>query len=61
MLSDHRYLHLKNLNSTVPVDVVRVKSYVNRLFHFSRVPVSKLSLVGPEQIMPGLMGMFRNS
>ena len=31
MLSDCRHPHFRNLNSTVPVDVVRVKSYVNNL------------------------------
>ena len=51
----------KNLNYFVPVDVVRMKSCVNSLFHFSRVPVkNKLNLV-PKQIMRGLIGMFRNS
>ena len=63
MLSDRRYPRFKNLNSTVPVDVVRVKSYVNSLFNSTRVPVrvwvNKLNLV-PERIMPGLIGMFRN-
>ena len=32
MLSDCRRPHFRNLSSTVPVDVVRVKSYVNCLF-----------------------------
>ena len=63
MLSDRRYPRFRNLNSTVPVDVVRVKSYVNSLFNSTRVPVrvwvNKLNLV-PERIMPGLIGMFRN-
>ena len=63
MLSDRRHSRFRNLNSTVPVDVVRVKSYVNSLFNSTRVPVrvwvNKLNLV-PERIMPGLIGMFRN-
>ena len=63
MLSDRRHPRFRNLNSTVPVDVVRVKSYVNSLFNSTRVPVrvwvNKLNLV-PERIMPGLIGMFRN-
>ena len=66
MLSDHRHSHFRNLNSTVPVDVVKVKSYVNSLFNSTRVPVgvlvNKLNLV-QEQIMPGHrhIGIFRNS
>ena len=63
MLSDRRHPRFRNLNSTLPVDVVRVKSYVNSLFNSTRVPVrvwvNKLNLV-PERIMPGLIGMFRN-
>ena len=63
MLSDRRHPRFRNLNSTVPVDVVRVKSYVNSLFNSTRVPVrvwvNKLNLV-PERIIPGLIGMFRN-
>ena len=63
MLSDHRHPCIRNLNSTVPVDFVRVKSYVNSLFNSTRVPVrilvNKLNLV-PEWIMSGLIDMFRN-
>ena len=33
VLSDHRHPRFRNLNSTVPVDVVRMKSYVNSLFN----------------------------
>ena len=50
---------------TVPVNVVRVKSYVGSLSfnHYTRVPVmvsvNKRSLV-PER-MPGRIGVFRNS
>ena len=32
MLSDCRRPHFRNLSSTAPVDVVRVKSYMNCLF-----------------------------
>ena len=50
-----------NLNSSVPVDVVRVKSCVNSLFNSMRVPVrvlvNKLIFV-PERIILGLIGMF---
>ena len=37
--SDCRHPRLRNLNSTVPVDVVRVKSYVNNLLSSTTVPV----------------------
>ena len=64
MLSDHRHPHFRNLNSTVPVDVVKVKSYVNSLFNSMRVSVrvlvNKLNL-DPESIMRGHIGIFRNS
>ena len=63
MLSDCRHSSFRNLNSTVPVDVVSVKSYVDSLLNCLRVPVrvsvNKLNFV-PEQRMPGLIGMFRN-
>ena len=54
-------LRLKKLCSTVPVDVVRVKSYTDSLRKSTRVPVrvsvNKLNFV-PERIMPGLFGVF---
>ena len=34
-----RHPRFRNLNFTVPVDVVRVKSYVSILFNPARVPV----------------------
>ena len=51
MLSDCRHLSFRNLNSTtVPVNVVRVKSYVNSLINSTRVParvsVNKEALPG---------------
>ena len=53
MLSDCRHPRSRNLNSTVPVDVVRVKSYVDTLLNSTRVPVrvsvSKRNFV-PERI-----------
>ena len=62
-MTDCRHPNFRNLNSTVPVDVVRVKSYVNSLFNSTIVPVrvsvSKLDFV-PEQIMLCLIGVFRN-
>ena len=33
MLSDCRHPCFRNLNSTVPVDVVRIKSYVDSLLN----------------------------
>ena len=34
-----RHPRFRNLNSTVPVDVVRVKSHVDSLFNSTRLPV----------------------
>ena len=39
MLSDCRHPRFRNLNSTVPVDVVRVKFYVDSLLNSARVTV----------------------
>ena len=65
--SDCRHPRLRNLNSTVPVDVVRVKSYVNSLLSSTTVPVRvSVNKVNPERILPGLrsqvsglIGVFR--
>ena len=50
-------------NSTVPVNIVIVKSCASNLFNSARVPervsANKLKLL-PEWIMPGLTGVFRN-
>ena len=63
MLSDCSHQRFRNFNSTVPIDVVRVKSSVNSLVNSTVVPVrvsvNKLNFV-PERIMPGLIGVFRN-
>ena len=64
MLSNCGNLRFRNLNSTLPVDVVRVKSYVNSLYNCTRVParvsVKKINFVS-ERIMPDLTGgVFRN-
>ena len=64
MLSNCSNLRFRNLNSTVPVDVVRVKSYVNSLYNSTRVPVrvsvNKLNFI-PERIISGLTGgVLRN-
>ena len=39
MLSDCRHPRFRNLNSTVSVDVARLKSYVDSLLKSTRVPV----------------------
>ena len=57
----------RNLNSTpaVPVNVARVKSYVDSLLNSTRlsvpvrVSVNKLNLV-PKRIIPGHISVFRN-
>ena len=63
MLPDCRHPRFKNLNPTVPVDAVRVTSYVDSLLNSTRVPVrfsvNRLN-VFPELIMPGLIDVFRN-
>ena len=63
MLSECRHPSFRNLNSTDPVDVVRVKSYVDSLLNSTRIPVrvsgNKLNLV-PDRIMTGLICVFRN-
>ena len=52
-----------NFYSTIPVDVVRVKSYVNYLFDSARVAIrvtiNKLYFV-PEWLMSGVVGMLWN-
>ena len=52
-----------HLNSTLPFDIVKVKSCVDSLHNSTKVPVrvlvNKLNFV-PERIMPGLVGVFRN-
>ena len=60
MLSDRWHPRFRNLNSTVTVDVVKVKSYVNSLFNSMRVPVrisvNKHNFV-TEGIMHSLIGV----
>ena len=66
--SDCRHPLLRNLNTTVPVDVVRVKSYVNSLLSSTTVPVRvSVNKLNPERILLGLrskvwglIGVFRN-
>ena len=58
-----RHPHFGNFNSAVPVDVIRVKSYVDSFLDPMGVPVrvsiNKLYLV-PQRIMDSLVGMHRN-
>ena len=58
---DHRHSFFWNFYSTVPVDVVRVKSCVNRLFDPEsvtvRITINKFYLI-PKQVLSGVMGMF---
>ena len=60
MLSDRWHPRFRNLNSTVPVDIVKVKSYVNNRFNSMRVPVrvsvNKFNFV-TEGIMHSLIGV----
>ena len=53
----------RNFNSTIPVDVIRLKFYVNSFLDPTCVPVrisiNKLDLI-PDRIVAGLVGLFRN-
>ena len=57
------YPCFRNFNSTIPVDVIRVKSYVNSFLHPTCVPVrisiNKLDIIA-DRIVAGLVGVFRN-
>ena len=63
MFLDRRHPLFGNFNSVVPVDVIRVKSYVDSFLDPTVVPVrvsiNKLYLV-PKRIMAGLVGVLRN-
>ena len=58
MLCDCAHPRFRNLNSTVPDDVVRVKSYVNSLFNSTRVPVrvgvNKLNLLRADDALSSI-------
>ena len=60
---DRGYPCFRNFNSTLPVDVIRVKCYVNSFLDPTCVPVrisiNKLDLI-PDRIVAGLVGVFRN-
>ena len=61
MLFDCGHPHFRNLNSIIPIDVVRVKSNVNSLFNPTGVPmwvsVNKLNLI-PERIVARRTAVF---
>jgi len=52
---------LQDFNSTIPVDVIGVKSYVNSFLDLTCVPVrisiNKLYLI-PDRIVAGPVGVF---
>ena len=58
---DRGHRRFWNSNSTIPVDVVRVKSYVNRLSDPASVPmritITKLFII-PKRIVSGVVGVF---
>jgi len=60
---DRGYPCFRNFNSTIPVGVVRVKSYGNSFLDPTCVPVrisiNKLDLI-PDRIVACLVGVFRN-
>ena len=60
MFFDRGHPRFWNFYSTIPVDVVRVKSYMNCLFDSARVvirvTINKLYLV-PEWLVCGVVGM----
>jgi len=60
---DRGYPCFRNFNSIIPVDVIRVKFYVNSLLDPTCVPVrisiNKLDLI-PDRIVAGLVCVFRN-
>ena len=60
---DHWYPRFRNFNSVVPIDVIRVKSYVDSFLDPTGIPVwvliNKLYLV-PKWVVAGLIGVLRN-
>ena len=63
MFLDRGHPRFRNFNSAIPVDVVRVKSYVDGFLDPTsapgRVSINKPYLV-PKRIMAGLMGVLRS-
>ena len=60
---DRGHPQFENFNSAVPVDVIKVKSYVDSFLDPTglpvRVQINKLYLI-PKRIMASLMGVLRN-
>ena len=63
VLSDRRYLSFRNFDSTISIDVIRMKSYMNSLFDPTCVPVrvtiNKLNFF-PDRKMPRFVSVLRN-
>ena len=61
VILDRGHSRFRNFYSTIPVDVVRVKSYVNRLFDPACVPmrvtINKLCFV-PKRVVFGVVCVF---
>ena len=64
MFCDRGHPRFWNFYSTIPVDIVRVKSYMNCLFDsarvVTRVTINKLHLI-PEWLVSGVVSMLWNS
>ena len=60
---DNDHSCFTKFNSTIPVDIIGVKSYVNSFLDPTRIPVrisiNKLDLVR-DSLVAGLVGVFRN-
>jgi len=56
--SDRGHPCFRTFNSIIPVDVIRVKSYVDDFLPVT-VSINKLYLI-PNRIVGGLVGAFRN-
>ena len=58
---DHGHPCFQNFYSTIPVDVVRVKSFVNHLFDpacvLVRITINKLYLV-PKRVVSSVVSVF---
>jgi len=50
------YPHFRNFNSVVPIDVIRVKSYVDSFLDPTGVP----AYLVPRRVVAGLIGVVRN-
>ena len=63
VLSDRRYPSFRNFDSTISIDVIRMKSYMDSLFDPTCVPVrvtiNKLNFF-PNGKMPRFVSLLRN-